>query len=1154
MAENQSKEGGVVAYPEYLPSKTLQPDFSGALNAQGAPHLIGANEVQTSTNIDYSLEWGGAPARLGEFTYAWESTHGTTTSAINIQLIGRNYALSQGVWSDNLIPWVAGADSGVTYLGTGTAQVALASATGYAGGSTSLVFPVITAYNSYVYVGNGTSAFRTNGTNTLDWLLPQADTPTVSFAQQGTFTGTGNQAGAAVLWTGTWTATEGSVTANGTSSYFGNPGGVIVSTCTTGTGSRIVVIGTNTGSNWENPVTFITNPTGTTITGGAGGTYTLGGAIDFHQGWPSGDLSGGSGTYTGTATVTQTLTIGVYGTDYILLGLFDQQSVVSIQRDLSIGDTTFTNYWHSETTPSSIADAATDPLSLMLTAQGTGPLDNQVTALNQSRLSTPVPRRGIVPSPLPAFRKTASKASTNAQAAPWATARTDYQFIGTLPTPDFSNIKAVRVTVEFSSTGHQALVGGVVTYGAQGWCLNDQATGISYFQTFARVENGVIVAEGAPSNPSPPTKAQYAYGMLTCTSNTNTTAGITHRCFYRTGGLLQDAYRVGSCTITSGTATIYDYANPDMAVLARPVLRRFLWSQWPSPSAGTGLPGVNCISEPFLDRIFVGVSNYLYWSYPGQPSQINDASQVTVGNTGDPIMGLIPYTNLVIVTQASVYEMGGTIFEGTGQDWWLQKSGSRRGSAAPKTVIKTPFGILLFSFDGISFYRQGYGVDQDLSWVYDKIGDLWKGTSATDPAALKGRIPALNQTAIYNSCAAYRDEKIYLAVPTGTNTQPDTVFVLDIPRQKVAMYTYPFKVNSLFWDRVGNRIFAGTDKGTIQQLEEGLVDTTPANVAQGIAWHFKSRTWTTPRDLIFENLQVENVGTSTVSATVDGVGLALNTFSNTSKTWTPCSIQGTIGDAITFDFTGTQSGTFQEIYQMQWDMVPQGAKVSFFKTDYLSTPAQNYVKTWLAEIDLNGTATVTATLLGDGTALTLANGGTSTALSGYNGKKWFEISLPNPTTAKVLQAVYQSSSTSPFKYYDTEFEYETKPFEKYTWLVTYKKIGGATQADMLRFYAMDIEGTLTATVTATWIVDGSAVTTNTFTISSSNAGENTGDGRIYADQIPMPPGVRGYLFQQQLTSAQPFRVWKAHVDIDRIGVKGLSRISLTGTPTEQQRQ
>jgi hypothetical protein len=1132
------------------PAQPTVASFQGGLNAVSTPHTLQQNEVQASTNIDFSLEYGGASPRQGNFTYAWTAAQGTST--IRAATIGRNYANNPGgIWVDPVIPWFMCGTNGVTYTGTGSftsttsPPIVLASVAGYSGGTTGGLFPQITHYQSYIYVANGSSAFKTNGTNTFDWLMPQADTPTVTFAQQGTFTGTGAQAGAFVAFAGTTTASEGTVTASSTSTYFGNSGGVIISTCTTGTGTRIVVIGTCTTTNWENTVDFITPPTGNTVTLGAG-TYTIGGGIDFHQGYPNGDTTG---TYTASATITQTLSIGQYGTDYILLGLPDQQSIVTVQRDLSIGDTTFTNYWHNETTPAQIADATTDPLSLLLSAQGTAIFSRQTNALNVSRVIAPNVGRRLGPS-IPTQRRTISKAATTVSISPWATARSDYQFIGTLPTPDFTNIHAVRVTVEFSVPNKQILVGGVVTYGAEGWCLNDQAIGISYFQTFARVENGVIVAEGAPSQPSPPTKAQYAYGILQCATATNTTAGITHRVFYRTGGLLQDAYQVGSCTITSANALIYDYNLPDLLIVENPSLTRNLWSVWPDPS-GNQPYGANVVSEPWQERIWVGVGNQLYWSAPGVPSKIQNDTLTIVGDDSDVIMGLVPWNNLIIVSQASVYEMSGTIFEGTNANWSIQKSGARRGSAAPNTVIKTPYGVLLFNADGISLYQAGMGVDRELDWAYKKIADLWRGSQPFNPAAFKGRIPGINLTAIFNSCAAVKDNKIYLAVPTGQNLHADTTFILDVVNETVQMFVYPFNICSLFYDKVLNRMMAGTDLGTIQELEEGYIDGTPVGGTQGISWSFKTRAWTTPDDMILENLQVESVGTWTASAIVDNSNTyTLTTGALSAKDWLPASLQGTIGDNVVFQFSGTQNGSPQEIYQMAWDNIPQTSKIKFFETDVIDVPSENYLKTWLVEVDCIGTATVTATILVNGTAVTLPSGGTSVGLVNTTaGKKWFEIGLPNVTTAKQVQAVYNSTTT--FKYYDTSFEFEPKPFEKLTWLVTYKRLGGVTQVDMGRFYAMDIEGTLTATVTATWIIDGLAFTTNTFTLSAANAGEPTGLGRMYADQVPFPPGARGYLFQQQLTSSQPFRVWKAHLDIDRIGVKGFSRMTLAGTPTGQ---
>jgi hypothetical protein len=1228
-------------------SKAIQANFAGGLNAVSAPHLLEQDEVASSTNVDYSLEWGGAPARRGSTVYA--QTPALGTSSINISLITRNYALSTGVLNDAVIPWYMAADTGVTYTGSGTATVAVTSMSGYAGGSQTKVPPGATQYHAYTYIANGTSALKTNGTNTYDWLLPKADTPTVVFAQQGTFTGSGTKAGAFVGFGGTMTATEGTVTGSSTSTYFGVNNPVVITTATSGTSSRIVLIGTVAPTNWENPVPFIVPPTGTAVTfNGTTGAYTLGGDIDFHAGYPGGDTFG---TYTSTATSTMTMTIGQYGTDYILLGLPDQQSVVTIQRDLSIGDSTFTNYWHSETTSSDIHDSATDPLVLLLAAQNGNSFELQTEALNLSRVIQPNTARRLGPS-IPSTRKSIGKTSIAVNISPWGVARGDYKFIGTLPNPGYTDIHAIRIVIEFSTTNKQVLVGGCVTYGALGWSLNDQISGISYYQTYARVENGVIVAEGACSDPSTPSIAQYAYGQLNCAAVTNTTAGITHRVFYRSGGLLQDAHRVGSCSIASGTNTIYDYGFPDMLIVSRPSVKRFLWSQWPSPTAGTGLPGVNAVSEAWQDRVFVGVQNQLYWSVPGVPSQLQEDVQTTVSDVGDPIAAIIPYGNLVVVNQASVYEMAGSVFEGTNANWTLNRSAARRGSAAPKTCIKTPHGVLLFSYDGVSLYRSGYGVDEELAFVQDRIGDLWKGNAASDPASFKSRLPALNHAAIYNACAAYKDEKIYLAVPTGTNTLPDTLITIHMAQKKVWMAQYPFKINSLYWDRLSNRLMAGTEKGTLQQLETGLVDTSPTGTASGIGWSFQTRAWSTPTDLLLENLQIESVGTSTAKVTLDNALSTLGTLTRASKGWTPAAANGTVGDAVSFTFNGTQSGTQQEVYQAQWEFIAQTPKVTFHQTDWYSLkdgsgetaegwwhklfidldclgtatvtathfidqtavgtytctstkvgrldfpfalpeetygkvghtvltassvfkvynvsyhvtpeptpvlfwetsltalPDENYVKTWLPDLNLLG-GTSTARLYLDGVGVstaTLTYSNTAGATTSMR-RRIFENGTSNVTVAKNVKVTY--TSTTPFKHYKTEYEFEPKPFNKTTWLVTYKRLGGATQLDMARFYAMDLEGTLTATLTSTWIIDGTAFSTNTFTLSGTNVGEVTGVGRTYIDQIPFPPGGRGYLFQQHISSTQEFRVWKSNLDIERVGVKGLSRVTLAGTPQQQ---
>jgi len=1134
------------------PSKiTEQVSFSGGLNAVASPHTIGEMEVAAGTNVDFDLESGAASARRGSLLYGTATLTSTSTAPYSdgITMIARNYGLSTGTWQDAAIPWYVSSYDGNNWTGSGTSlPIALGTIPGYMAGYDGNMNPQYAFYNDYIYIANLSGAFRTNGTSTYDWLIPQADTPTVTLTPQWNagpaFVGFAGTAGS----TNTYTGVEGSVTATSTSTAFGTSAKVVLATCTTGTGSRIVITGPTAITNWENPVPFLTNPTGTALTSAAG-TYTLGGAIDFHQGWPMGDTTGASGTWTSTAYTTQTLTLGNYSTDFLLLSIPNQQSIVTIQRDLSIGDATFTNYWHSETTASAINDATIDPVSAVLTAQGLQSIDQQQQALNANRGLLPHVGAGNTGS-LPPIRRTISKASISNTPSPWAVSRSDYQFIGSTANPDFTNIQAVRVIIEFNTVGQSAVISGFANFGGLGYCLNDQAAGISYYQTFARVENGIITHEGPASIPTVGSQCQYAHAAIVCASNTNTTAGITHRVFYRTGGFLSDAYRVGSCTITSGTATIYDYALPDMTVIGNPTLRRNLWTAIP-PLLGSGFLGVDAISpQPWQNRIWFGCRNLLFWSWPGIPSQIQTNSQVTVGNQGDIISAIHSAQNLVIVNQASVYEISGSIFEGTNQNWTLNRTASRRGSIAPKTCVNTPYGIFLLSYDGCSFYRPGFGVDQELAWVYDKIGDLWKGTGAADPAALKGRIPALNHLNIFNSSAAYKDGRVYLAVPTGSQKQPNTVFVLDIVHQKVWMHTYPFNITVLFFDKVGNRLIAGTDQATLMQIETGLTDQGAlGGGALGIAWSYTTREWTTPMDSMLENLQVENIGTCTWLGDIDNTNTyTLGTTTSSVKSWSPVSLQGSVGDNLNFIFQGTQSGTYQSVYGIQWDAVPLSNRVLFWQTDPVAVPSENYVKTWLADLNCFG-GTCTGSVLVDGTVVQTATFISSNTAGQVLRRRVFETGLPNITAGKNISVIYNAASL--FRHYDTQFEFEPKPFGKTTWLVTYKKAGGVTQADLARFYAMDIEGLATHTITSTWLIDGTTFSTNTLTFGATDAGEETGIVRNYMDWIPFPPGGRGYLFQQQVTSTDPFRVWRSSLDIDRLGIKGLSRVTMNGTPAER---
>lgn len=196
-------------------------------------------------------------------------------------------------------------------------------------------------------------------------------------------------------------------------------------------------------------------------------------------------------------------------------------------------------------------------------------------------------------------------------------------------------------------------------------------------------------------------------------------------------------------------------------------------------------------------------------------------------------------------------------------------------------------------------------------------------------------------------------------------------------------------------------------------------------------------------------------------------------------------------------------------------------------------PSNQQLRTWDAELHPYGTAT--GTLYADNTVLM-----TATFVGNY--RQHFTVGLDVdsslvPKDAQTLWANYNMPNKG--KHYSTNFETTAKPYGKKTWAIRYNKLGGATQVDLARYFSMDVEPvTGTATVTSIWDADGTAVSTYVGTYTT----------REWRDRIPFPPGVRGYLFQQRVYSATPIQIHRSNIDLLQVGVKGLSRRSVPGTP------
>lgn len=1118
--------------PEINPQQLT---FGGGLNAVAPPHLVAEDEVQLATNIDFSLERGAASVRRGsKLLYSVGS--GTITK------IYRHYNSPHNIGAS---PWYVQCGTNV-YRGVSGTFVAITSG--------NLMGAVGYKDHCFVAVPYGTNCVKDDGTTVTQWVKQApATAPSVTVSTIAPLVVSTSY----TIAEGTGTITSGTATA----------------TCA-GDSFRAQFTGTPISTNLN--------------------------------------LNGSD-------------TIGDYGVDYLEIMFSNPSMVTRVSRDYSIGDGSFTNYWHTEMDVQLSDDALPDVQDLIELDEDAD-FDTTQQMISEARQVNRAPQT----------RVSAAKDVFNV----WAVPRTKFEFVGNASTPGgWGNIGACRVVIE----AREPVVVTIKNWQIQGattYPLNDVDVGYCWWETFVTLDTANnVISESAPSPASARTKLQQARAIVVGAASPTGSHGLTHRVLYRQGGYLQDAYAVATNSLA--VATFTDSLTDIAALSAQQRLNRNLLPRdW--------FPYNILHVETMYDRVFVGYLNKIAWSLPGQPDSFPKTSQATVSFGGDEVQGLVCWPpGLVIVNRDSVYELSGNIFEGNNADWLLTRTGSRHGSKSRWVTIKTPYGIPLLDADGLYLYVPGQGVDQPIPWAVEKMADVFRGGDGNDPAALKGsRVPTVCMGYLNNSVAAFADDKLYLGLPVnlgGGNYQyPNALFVLDFRAQQVyGPWTYPFSFTSMFWDHAASSLVVGTTDGKLMQLEYKLWDEDSAGAKTPITFHMRTRAWTTPNDVVLENLAVEYAGgTGVAKGIYDGTTtVTLGTFTNATKDWLHPALSGSVCNNAVFDFSGTQGTSARAtLYGVQFDALAEPKRVTYWKTEY-EVPNAEGEALWdvhHADLEIIGTGTVTATVFVNGTAVM-----TRTDLVGPTaGRVPQPCAYPADTTGKIGHTVYKAGSGvvfkhwstvyntrpepprvdsvvwGPFSYpskqhfrtwvaelnpngtcsgalyadgtliavetfvgtrhttfnagihfvmgtftalttaidvqvayagtglkhYDTKLETEPLPFHKTSWTITYKKIGGASQLDLARFWSYDIEAATagTATLTSVWDIDGTAFSTNTIVAT----------GGQWRDRIAFPPGARGYDFQQRLKSSIPIHVNSVSLDTVRVGIKGLARASVKGAPVD----
>lgn len=297
-------------------------------------------------------------------------------------------------------------------------------------------------------------------------------------------------------------------------------------------------------------------------------------------------------------------------------------------------------------------------------------------------------------------------------------------------------------------------------------------------------------------------------------------------------------------------------------------------------------------------------------------------------------------------------------------------------------------------------------------------------------------------------------------------------------------------------------------------------------------------------------LNVGNTGTLTAVSTHTMTGTARTqyTFSLPVEKYARSvrvSYQcGTVGTNGTFTYGGANGPRFKH-YRTVFDGPKEPPRVTLYRTGPYAFPSNHFLKTWQPLLDpLNGT--VTGTLIVEDTVI-------QTSTFTGNRRQWYTVGIDLNTNADYAlttgsrwEAIYSCAANQQFKHYDSKMESDTDPFRKLSWSFHYRKIGGATQLDVARFWSAftDVEDTPDNDPilgTYWWDIDGTNFNTGTLTFDNNHQ---------FTDRIPFPPGARGRLFEFRLYAPSTIKIHNVNVDMMEEGIKSLTRRGHPGTPQD----
>ena len=246
------------------------------------------------------------------------------------------------------------------------------------------------------------------------------------------------------------------------------------------------------------------------------------------------------------------------------------------------------------------------------------------------------------------------------------------------------------------------------------------------------------------------------------------------------------------------------------------------------PPAGTFVFGPSQNGTIFLLK-----DHRCHYNKPQRPEYWPSTYYVDVSSVQYPLVCGCFYDGLpYLFDRRNIYYLAGTQFADLPDlTTYRPYPQEARGGALSAFGIESVLGLGIFHLVTDGIYRfmpsgDGSGLDELVS---DPIGPIFRGESL-------GGIPAVGDLA-YAWLQWYRD-KLYFGYPSGADSYPRNVIVMDFVRKRVTFFAYPTAMATVCHDRWFDRFLACGEAGNLLQIED---DTAQGDGSTPIAWEIETK-------------------------------------------------------------------------------------------------------------------------------------------------------------------------------------------------------------------------------------------------------------------------------------------------------------------------